>query len=188
MHKEAVSKQFSKDITNQHFGNLIALEATNERKHGSVVWKCLCNCGNYHYATAELLLAGKVQSCGCLRSKGNQKIKQILQTHNFLFIPEYPVKINKTTYYFDFVILENNKILCFIEYDGVLHFEQDYYHGWNNEDNWIKTKTNDEIKNKYCKENTIPLIRIPYTDYDKLDIKYIEERIKQKCTTDLLLK
>ena len=27
-----------------------------------------------------------------------------------------------------------------------------------------------------CKDNNIKLIRIPYTDYDKLDITYIKER------------
>lgn len=40
LHKEKVAKQFSKDISNQRFGNLIAIQPTSERRHGSVVWKC----------------------------------------------------------------------------------------------------------------------------------------------------
>ena len=34
-----------------------------------------------------------------------------------------------------------------------------------------KTIKNDEIKNKYCKDNNIPLIRIPYTKLNSLTIK-----------------
>ena len=31
----------------------------------------------------------------------------------------------------------------------------------------------DEIKNQYCRKKGITLIRIPYTDYDKLNNSYI---------------
>lgn len=179
LHREIVQQQFSKDITNQKFGNLIAIEPTEKRNHGSIVWKCQCVCENYHFTTVELLLSGKCQSCGCLKSKGNQKIKSLLQSNNYIFIPEYPVRINNKTYYFDFALFDkNNKILCFIEYDGILHFEQDSYHGWNTEENWEKTKTNDNIKNNYGKENNIEIIRIPYLDYDKITIDYIREKLK----------
>lgn len=178
-HKEVVGKQFSKDITNQRFGNLVALEPTEDRKHGSVVWKCLCDCGNYHYTTAELLLRENTQSCGCIRSRGNAKINSILQQSNYSFSKEYFVFIDNIRYAFDFAIFEDNKIKCFIEYDGILHFEQDSYHGWNNSKNWKKTHLNDEIKNNYCQKNNIPLIRIPYTELNKIDLKYLQERIEE---------
>jgi hypothetical protein len=56
----------------------VAIEPTKERKHGSIIWKCQCDCGNIHYASTENLLGNNVQSCGCLHSRGNQKIKNIL--------------------------------------------------------------------------------------------------------------
>lgn len=177
LHKELVSKQFSKNIANKRFGNLVAKEPTKERKHGSVVWKCECDCGNIHYATTELLIGGNVQSCGCIHSRGNSKIKKILQENNITFISEYPIRIMNKNYYYDFAIMKNNELYCFIEYDGILHFQQNDYHGWNNKENWEKTHTNDIIKNKYCEEFNIPLIRIPYTDFDKIDILYLLERI-----------
>lgn len=186
LHKELVAKQFSKDISNQKFGNLTAIEPTKERKHGSVVWKCLCDCGNIHYTTAELLLSGHTKSCGCIHSRGNQKIKEILQQNNIHYISEYPIRINGINYFFDFAIMHNNKLLCFLEYDGILHYQQDKYHGWNNSENWQKTQHNDKIKNEYCDQNGISLIRIPYFDYDKIDINYIKERIKEQCTVDIL--
>ena len=76
-------------------------------------------------------------------------------------------------YYYDFAILKDEKIYCFIEYDGVLHFKKDEYHGWNNKENWEKTKANDCIKNKYALEKNIPLIRIPYWDFEKINFDYL---------------
>ena len=80
----------------------------------------------------------------------------------------------------DFAIIKDNKVACFIEYDGELHFEYKENRGWNNRENWERTHRNDEIKNQYAKDNGIPLIRIPYFDYDKLTIEYVKEKIK--CT------
>ena len=56
-----------KDITGQRFGKLIAIRPTEERKHGGVVWECLCDCGNVTKATTEHLRVGDAKSCGCLR-------------------------------------------------------------------------------------------------------------------------
>lgn len=186
LHKEKVAKQFSKDISNQRFGNLTALKPTEMRKHGSVVWECICDCGNIHLASTEVLLSGSVSSCGCIRSKGNQKIKNLLQKNNIPFIAEYPIRINKINYYYDFALVKEEKIICFIEYDGILHFNQDNYHGWNNKENWEKTQRNDIIKNNYALEKQIPLIRIPYTDFDKIDLNYIIERMSEECIVDIL--
>ena len=178
LHRETVSKNFSKNITNQRFGNLVAIKPTNERRHGSIIWECLCDCGNTHYTSTELLLSGHCKSCGCIRSHGNQKIKEILQSANFNFISEYQIRINNINYYYDFAIINNNKVACFIEYDGELHFEYKENRGWNNKKNWERTQHNDEIKNQYAKDNDIPLIRISYLDYNKLTLEYIKEKIK----------
>lgn len=186
LHRELASKQFSKDISNQVFGYLTALEPTEERKHGSVVWKCLCKCGNIHYVTTELLLAGRVKSCGCLHSIGNATIKALLQENQIPYVAEFPIRINNKNYYFDFAIIQNNSPLCFIEYDGILHFKQDTHHGWNNEENWKKTQQNDIIKNNYCKDNNIPLLRIPYYNFNLITINYIQEEILKLCTMDIL--
>ena len=180
LHKEVVKKNFSKNITNQRFGNLVAIKPTEERKHGSIVWECLCDCGNTHYASTELLLAGHCKSCGCIRSRGNQKVKELLQQAQINFVAEYQVRIDNINYYYDFAIIENNKVSCLIEYDGELHFEYKENRGWNNKENWERTRKNDKIKNNYAAENGIKLIRIPYTDYNKLDKNYLLERIEIK--------
>jgi hypothetical protein len=38
----------------------------------------------------------------------------------------------------------------------------------------------DKYKTKWCQENNIHLIRIPYTMYDELSIEMIKELIKEK--------
>ena len=83
---------------------------------------------------------------------------------------------------FDFAIFtDNNKLQCLIEYDGIQHFEES---NWGLEQN----QTRDRIKDIYCLQNKIPLIRIPYTDFSKINIEYINERIKKECTMLMLLK
>lgn len=54
-----------KDLKNKRFGKLIVLEETDQRKHGRVVWKCRCDCGNITYAFSTQLISGKRTSCGC---------------------------------------------------------------------------------------------------------------------------
>ena len=65
---------------------------------------------------------------------------------------------------------------CLIEYDGEQHFKYTNQ-GWNNKDHFEQVQYRDEIKNQYCKEKGIKLIRIPYWDYDKIDIEYLLNKI-----------
>jgi hypothetical protein len=59
---------------------------------------------------------------------------------------------------FDFYV---PKFHTCIEYDGYHHFFP--INAWGGDDGFKKRSFNDEIKTKYCKENDINLIRIPYT-------------------------
>ena len=165
-----------KDISNQSFGLLTALEPTDERNSfGSVIWKCRCRCGNIKYTSEHCLTQNLVQSCGCLHSKGESKITAILQEYQIVFETQKTFKscvssLSKHPYKFDFYI--NNSYL--IEFDGEQHFNYKNS-GWNNKEQFEKTKQSDNEKNEWCKKNNIPLIRIPYTHYDNL------------CLEDLLL-
>jgi len=64
------------DLTGQQFGRLTAIEKTDKRKHGSVVWKCICECGNEHEVMSSNLVCGNTQSCGCLRNRGKRRQKK----------------------------------------------------------------------------------------------------------------
>lgn len=54
----------AKDITNQRFGNLVALERIDKNKHNEWRWKCICDCGNETITNLRNLVHGKVTSCG----------------------------------------------------------------------------------------------------------------------------
>lgn len=72
---------------------------------------------------------------------------------------------------FDFAIFEDDKLIYIIEYDGSQHFHHANC-GWNNKDKLEKTHRNDLLKNRYCFNHNIPLIRIPYNkSYDINDLK-----------------
>ena len=49
------------------YGRLTAMEPTSTRQSGSIVWRCVCDCGNETFVSAKLLATGKARSCGCLR-------------------------------------------------------------------------------------------------------------------------
>ena len=62
-------------------------------------------------------------------------------------------------------------LLYLIEYDGLQHFSYNDI-GWHTKERFEKTRQNDLLKNKYCFEHHIPLIRIPYNvEYNLNDLK-----------------
>lgn len=63
-----------KDLIGKKFGRLEVIEETNKRMDGgSVVWKCLCECGNIIEVSSKRLISNLVLSCGCLQ-KERQKL------------------------------------------------------------------------------------------------------------------
>lgn len=59
------------DIQGKRFGKLIAIEPTEERDLGSVVWRCKCDCGREAKVSLRKLSNGTATSCGCeVRKKG----------------------------------------------------------------------------------------------------------------------
>ena len=66
-----------KDLTNQRFGRLIAIQPYGKTPNGNITWLCRCDCGNEHIAASGKLLQGKVKSCGCYAkvAKGRNLVK-----------------------------------------------------------------------------------------------------------------
>ena len=95
------------DLTGKKFGYLTVIKDSGERKGSSVLWLCQCKCGNKVKIKGTSLLHG-VKSCGCLKSKGEQKITEILNAHNINYITQKTFDTccfaNKYHAYFDFYI------------------------------------------------------------------------------------
>ena len=65
---------FYKDLKNQKFGKLTALEHIT-KKNGSY-WLCKCDCGNLKEVRANHLVGGTTISCGCIYKQTNQQFKK----------------------------------------------------------------------------------------------------------------
>lgn len=158
------------NLTNKKYGLLTAIEPTEKRTaQGSVIWKCVCECGKYHFVSANAL-RGKhpIRSCGCsTRSLGATYIINILQKNSINFIDEY-IFSDLPKSKFDFAIIENDEIKRLIEFDG----EQHYYNvaNW---DNVELQQKRDKIKNDYALSHDIPLVRIPYWERDNITLEMI---------------
>ena len=61
------------DLTGKKFGRLMALEPTEKRKHGCIIWICLCDCGNLIEVRSDELKFKHKKSCGCLRGERARK-------------------------------------------------------------------------------------------------------------------
>ncbi|MFJ7665281.1 endonuclease domain-containing protein [Lysinibacillus sp. NPDC097162] len=125
---------------------------------------CKCrNCGEKWRVLPSNLLAGT--ACPyCNASKGEKLIKAWLIRNKILHFTQYPIRPKQTirNYRLDFFV---NGIA--IEYDGEQHFKSVEIFG--GEIGLAETQSRDRIKNKYCADNGIPLIRIPYWDYENID-------------------
>ncbi len=175
LHKEKMSKYFIKDITGLKSGKLVALEPTAKRSQNCVVWKCQCDCGKTYEVASTYLVHQEVLSCGCSSvSKGELKIQSLLNDNKITFYEQKTFNScrfleSNALARFDFYV--NNQYL--IEYDGEQHFQPVELFG--GEEQFKIQQARDAYKNQWCKENNIPLIRIPYTKLDTL------------CIDDLLL-
>lgn len=137
-------------------------------------------CGNTFKITPNAFM--KTPKCGVCEkdmSLGEKKVSDILNDLNFIFKREYKFQDckNKVALAFDFALFDkNNKLICLLEYDGVQHyFPVDSFGGIEAyEDGVLK----DQIKNEYCKNNNIKLIRIPYWELDNLK-KFLEKQFKK---------
>lgn len=170
----AKSKTIKQDLTGQDFGYWhVDSRAENQNNH--VAWNCTCKCGTKRIVLGQSLKNGASQSCGCLNmSHGEKKIKDLLEQNHINFIQEYPIadlwfSNEKNKSRFDFYV--ENKYA--IEFDGEQHFinklEEGYF-----KHNIDTIQEHDEIKNQYCREHNIPIIRIPYT------------HLKDICLEDLI--
>ena len=168
------------DITNQKFGLLTALypleREVNNNYKGSLIWHCKCDCGNECNVDGYNLRKGLVHSCGCINySIGEKEIEMILKNNKIKFKKEYtePSLFKKR---FDFAIFNHeNKIIRLVEFDGEQHYftNKGYWKSENPTKDFEIRKQLDQDKNEWCKNNNIPLVRIPYWERDKITLDMI---------------
>lgn len=132
---------------------------------------CL-KCGHEWDALAFTVYSGKTGCPKCACSKGEDRIAHYLDNKNIKYETQKEFSECKNIYPlpFDFYIQQINT--C-IEYDGEFHFmpvmRSKSMTKEKAQENFEKLKIRDEIKNNYCKNNNIKLIRIPYTEFKNIE-------------------
>jgi hypothetical protein len=135
--------------------------------------KVIITCKNHgdFNQKAESHLRGR--GCpNCIKSKGENNIELYLNSKNILYEKQKTFKKCKNILClpFDFYLLDYN--IC-IEYDGIQHYKPIVHFG--GIENYEIIKKLDKIKNEYCKNNNIHLIRISYKEniIEKLNYELI---------------
>lgn len=130
-------------------------------------------CNNEYDVKPNTFLCGH-RCPRCNDSKGEIAILKWLSESDINYKQQYRFDgcRNKNPLPFDFAVFnDNNNLKMIIEYDGKQHFEPVNFGGISDErakENFENTRTNDQIKNAYCKNNNITLLRIPYWEKDNV--------------------
>lgn len=117
----------------------------------------------------------------CNLSKGETRIGKYLSDNSYDFEPQFTFDDlrgkNNRMFRFDFGI-KLNKNLILVEFDGEQHFKPKFGNV-----EFERTKINDKIKNEYCKNNNIKLLRITYKEID--EIESILEKYLNHANTEI---
>ena len=133
--------------------------------NGSQKVKMKCSKGHTFKMSCHCFFYG--QRCPyCNESKGERRVKSVLDKSSVMYVSQYRFEDCKARRVlpFDFYLPTYN---CCIEYDGKQHY---LYGGFNGDLlELMNIQYRDTIKNKYCKDNDIKLIRIPYWRFDEIE-------------------
>ena len=155
--------------------NFKVIERDGSSKGGVARWKCICkHCGNIFTTEGANIRNGESKSCGCIHSRGEQIITQMLIEEGCEFSTQYTfpdlVGVNGGHLRFDFAIFLNGKLDKLIEFNGLQHYEKPEGR-WGDE--WENLIENDKRKKEYCKKNCIDLKIIKYDqEFDIKDLVY----------------
>ncbi|MCJ7965661.1 hypothetical protein MT487_01065 [Lachnospiraceae bacterium NSJ-171] len=151
--------------------NILPMEEYNTN-HEKMLCKCLVH--NYQwYVSPNKILRRRTGCPKCASYHNENVIANILDKWGFEYTMQKRFSDCKdiNTLPFDFYL---NKYNTAIEYDGEQHYYPIFKTKYPLDENISRleyVQKHDEIKNQYCKDNNIFLIRIPYWDND--DIEYI---------------
>lgn len=122
----------------------------------------MCSCGNIFHTNLrnyEHHPTNRCRRCSRRESSGEFLVRNILLAYNISFDIEHKFSDckDKGLLRFDFYLPDYN--VC-IEYDGQLHYEARVGRGGDKQ--LADRQRKDKIKDDYCKNNNIGLLRIPY--------------------------
>ena len=160
----------------EKIGNLTLIKRLDTKQNGCYEWLCHCDCGKTIVKSRAKLKQSLYPSCGCVsESNGEHKISDFLSKNNVTYIYNktindfYPQnELRKWNTRFDFLIIKDAHIVLIIEYDGNQHFMP--IKKWHKDSfGYERCVILDSAKNDFCKKQQIPLVRIKYTQANKIE-------------------
>lgn len=135
-------------------------------------YQCLI-CGEYNDYQLNAMRIGNVRcrsvDCGHgIKSQAQIVIEKFI-SDNYEYIMENEIKFDElcgvygSKLRFDIGLYKENNLIVLIEYDGIQHFKVTFKN--DNEDKLRLRKYYDNLKNRYCLNNNIPLLRISCYEY-----------------------
>ncbi len=158
------------DMTGFENNGIKVLERAGSDEQQTALWKCQCkNCGNIFITRGSHIRDGRINSCGCIHSKNEQKITQLLLDNNIEFATQYTFSDLRDLkpLRFDFAIFSNHKLSHLIEYNGTQHYEKPAG-SWS--ENFEILQKHDKMKQEYCEKHNIRLIILKDEDYNINDL------------------
>ena len=138
-----------------------------EQKHTRQSLLFRCSCGNEFVTSIASFQSGKIKCDNCAKSISRYEFifKSYLEELNINYIYQYSLNQCRDILPlpFDFFIKDYN---CLIEIDGEGHDKPCNFNQISNkkaQETFLITREHDLIKNNFCKENNIPLLRIHHT-------------------------
>lgn len=168
------------DRLNRHYkiieSNGYQILDTNGYRGGHTKITLKCQNGHIWRPTWGSFSKGN-RCCHCQRSLGEEKVATVLDKYSVTYTPQFRFLkcCDKGTLPFDFYLDDLN--VC-IEYDGKQHYVPVGFGKKKNEDLeqiFDDRKKKDSIKDVFCENNGIKLIRIPYWEYDNIENILIKE-------------
>lgn len=134
-----------------------------------------CDCGRQFKTRLNTLKNKRKFRCDVCTKKmstAEYVTLQFLEKYDIPHVNEYtPAELGRLR--FDFAIFEHGEVVVLIELDGKQHYKPIPI--WGGEERFILQQENDKRKTEYCKKKGIPLIRIPYFDFNRIDEILLEE-------------
>ena len=164
-HKKQTSKHNYKDVTGYISDYGVKILRPAYKKRGVWYWYCECPiCHKEFVSLPAKVKSNHTTSCGCRRQSKNEedidKYLKLLKV-NYKKQVRFPECKYHYTLPFDFGVCDNQGNLLFLlEYDGEQHYRSVECFG--GDKNFELTKIRDKIKDKYCQDNNIKLIRVKY--------------------------
>ena len=161
----------SKSLIGEKFGKLTVLKEVGRSSTRDIIWECQCDCGTKLFLTTHALRDKRTIGCGCSKSIGEYNIAQCLSQNNISFKKEYTFSDLKDSGFlrYDFAIFENDKLIRLIEFDGEQHYKDTSFFP----DSLKTIKKHDQQKNNYAKTHNIPLVRIPYSEKNNINLELL---------------